>query len=176
MNETTILETINRSLGQLQVGGKTNIVNVEIVTDTAAYADGDVIGGCYKVDGAIERDLGKKGGIIASLRAQFATAVAADIEVYFFSSSVTATDQAAFAPTAALQKKMIPYANDGGTQSGPVILPVAAKLVLNSVESISLKGLNMPFSNDLYVVVVATSAIDFVGASDLSLQIGILQD
>jgi hypothetical protein len=176
MMSETRLQEISTKLGQLQVGGKTAIVPVELVTDTSAYADGDVIGACYKVDGAVERHTGKKGGVISSLRAQFLSGTAINLEVYFFTASVTATDQAAFAPTGAEQKFMVPYAEDDGTLSGPIVLTAAYSHTLNSVVSIARKCINVPFSNDLYVVVVATGAITFSAAADLSLQVGILQD
>ena len=163
----------NYFMSSAQIGGITKLIPIEIVTSAGAYIANDSIGGSVKVDGAYRGAVFNKSGVIHSIKAQFVTgATVGDIRVHFFNTEVTATDNDAFVPTAAQQKTMIPYT---------VLLESANKETVNSIDSIHLTGLNIPFQvygadGLLYMNIMAAAGVTIGTTSGLHITLGILQD
>ena len=155
-----------------QMGGITKLIDVDITVDTAAYADGDVIGTLLTVPGVRQKG---SSGIITSITL-ISNLAAADVEVFAFTGSITpAADNAAFAPSFADMQKSISLSDDRSSLSLSTWETIGSRYVT------SKSNINAPFNVDnteenLYILLVANGVIDFVAAADLHLRVGILLD
>lgn len=165
-----------------QVGGITALKKIEVTTVDAAYALNDSIGGAIEIPYAVRGHVRNRSGIVDSIKAQFEAAVTPiDIQIYFFTSQPTAVDNAVFAPTVAELKDLVPTADADGTNSGRLLLETANKTTFSTVGFMCLDDLDIPFQlgksdTSLWMVIVATGAIDFTAGDNLHIALGIKQD
>jgi hypothetical protein len=151
------------------IGFNTEIIDVALTVQAAAYATGDIIGGKIIIPNALARDGGS--GILESVVLNSASDFTVNLELLLFSADPTATTFTENGPVAIAAgdvAKMLGVVNlstryDVGT---PVIAPVS--------------NLRMPVKSaatrNLWACLIARGAITPAATTDLMLRLGILRD
>lgn len=154
-----------------RMGGYSESILSAAAVDTAVYTAGDSVGGLRTLD------LGRvaAGGVVLESITVLDDAVQdSDFDLLFFNANPTAStvaDQSAFALNAADFTKLI----------GAVQIASSDYFAVNAGLSVAAKnGIGLvlqPVSGtSIYCVAVTQSAPDYVAATDLAFQFGILQD
>jgi hypothetical protein len=152
-----------------EIGGSSKIVTPTITVSTDAYEAGDCVGGKITLTDAMRVSGGS--GVLQSITVIDVSATKPALELLIFNADPTAatlTDQAAVALSTDISKVIhrIPiYTSDYTTVASVSIADITVNKVVEAVGS-----------DNLYAVIVATGAHDFVAATDLKMSFGFLQD
>lgn len=157
-------------------GGMSDIITPTITVDTAVYASGDCIGGVITLSNAIRPGPGT--GLLTSINLIDRANQGFGLELLFFGSNPTgtgsfaATDNAAFVLSTADAKLLahVTIATSDWVSIGSrnvATITGIGKLLKSAIPAVQ---------TDLYMVIVAKGAFDFVAATDLIIGVGISQD
>lgn len=143
------------------------IVSSTPTIDAGAYAAGDALSAVIELTGALRGF--NSGGYIQSVVITDKAAAAKQLEVCFFSATVTATKNAAFAPTDAQLVNFL----------GSVTISSFSAFADNGVGQEHNVGIPVPpssSSTSLFAVIVCREAITPASTSDITLKVGVVQD